>query len=126
VLNAVAAVSSPAPAQDLPFPASRGASVHENRRALKAQWEAEQSDQEATDQLSAYVSDALHDLQVDGELDELVCKRTLCRLNMHFANVAQALKFQDAAGMQERRRDIGIMVADGVVDVEVLLARVDE
>jgi hypothetical protein len=88
-----------------------------------AAWDAEEPDQDATDELTKYFAQALGELGVDGELDELTCKRTLCRVNAHFADINQALKFEAAAGLVERRRAMNFSVTDGVVDIEVFLAR---
>lgn len=90
---------------------------------LAARWEAEEPDPRATDDLMAHISGALNDLAVDGELDEITCRKTLCRVNVHFADMLQALRFESEAGMSSRREKIDVSVTDGIVDVEVYLAR---
>jgi hypothetical protein len=92
-------------------------------RKLAEKFESESADQAGTAELSRYLDDAFTDLDVDGAIDRLSCAETLCRVQAHFADLSQAMRFQDGAGMPERRKSIDMQVVDGQVDVEVYLAR---
>jgi hypothetical protein len=92
---------------------------------LRREWNESEVDRAASDKWTRHFSEALDELNIDGELSELQCTKTLCRIDFHFSNVAEALRFQSAAGIPERRRGIEITMTDNQVDVEVLLAAGD-
>jgi hypothetical protein len=92
----------------------------------RAQWAKEVTDPQATDELNHHLQSALRELAVDGEIDELACGQTLCRVAAHFASFDQAFKFETLAGASERRRAMDVTITDGVVDVEVYLAREED
>jgi hypothetical protein len=61
-----------------------------------------------------------------GAVDAVSCRQTLCRVNAHFSSFQDALRFQEEAGMPERRKSMELQIADGQVDVEVMFARGSE
>ena len=78
---------------------------------------------EAAVELTRYITNALEDLNIDGDLDNLECGETQCRVNLHFADMANANAFEQAAAMLERRKSMELSMADGQLDVEVVLSR---
>jgi hypothetical protein len=98
----------------------QGSSGHD---AVLAEFIAEERDTASSDALTRHFTDALNDLDVAGSIDELSCGRTLCKMNLHFASLPDALRFQQEAGMPERRTSIDVQLVDEQIEVEVLLAK---
>ena len=108
------------------IPTSSAEQEPATQEALREEWSKGEVDEPATKKWSAHFKDALKLLEVDGALDGLSCKGSLCRLDFHFGTMAEAVRFQENAGMPERRKGVGVTVTDeGRVNVEVFMARDD-
>jgi hypothetical protein len=71
-------------------------------------WSLEAVDADASDALGEQVEDALRDLEIAGELLDLSCRKTLCRVSMRFQDLKAAQAFSDQASSPERRQRLEI------------------
>jgi hypothetical protein len=71
-------------------------------------WSREAVDADATDALGEHIEEALRDLEMPGELLDLSCRKTLCRVSMRFQDLKAAADFSDQASSAERRLGLEI------------------
>lgn len=68
---------------------------------VRKRWAAEPEDPAWTGETTEYLASALRDLKVDGELLETSCRATLCKVELHFDSVDEAVRFRAAASKEQ-------------------------
>lgn len=103
-----------------------GAPGHSESMAVTSaveQWTREAEDVHGTEQLRQAVGEAFLELNVKGELDEISCRETLCRMNLTFENAEEANRFQANAGNPERRRHLELRPSTAGLGVDLIVSR---
>lgn len=122
----VPAAEAPDKPPDLPPDVSDSGLQQAQREApgadVVAAWDAEQPNLKATREHKAYLEDALSDLDLRAEIHSVECRTSLCRVNMGFSNVEDALAFDADGAKREQRRHLRVELQDGGVNVDVFIA----
>jgi hypothetical protein len=107
----------PAPARVSSAPLNTGDSL------TMDSWATESEDLEWTNQVSADMTQAMHDLRVAGSVRGVSCRETLCRLDLVFDNPEEAKRFDAEASAVDRPKRVFPHSSSRGFSVDVLMAR---
>ncbi|HEX6245144.1 MAG TPA: hypothetical protein VFZ61_29685 [Polyangiales bacterium] len=91
--------------------------------SVEERWRAGARDEAWSAQMTQYVQQAMHDLDVQGEVNEISCHTHLCRLRMSFAGIEEAQTLAEGAGQPDQRALLRIRSQGGGLELEIYLER---